>query len=326
MSGRSTPPPAQRALFGLLVGQHLVCPAGHPGRCAGTATAPSPLAAGVLAAALPTSGRDTEDPAAGRMARSRTRQPSIRRRPGRGSRDRRPAVGRGQRCYIGDRACQHARDRGFPVRPWPPRHPVQFLQAHGVHVRPAGAVSPTPAPPATSTGHTRTDPLPTTGAVPVHPRGPGQPRRRRHPARDPLAGPGAPSRPACALAVAWTRPSSCPADLGEVHLTVTVRGHQVVLAITWTAGARGRRGPRRGLQRGCAPRGHQAHRRPGGRPRARRPPPCTANASGPTAPDPDHRADGDPAGPSWQQTDGRPRRLDRHRSRAARCTGNRPPA
>jgi hypothetical protein len=97
-----------------------------------------------------------------------------------------------------------------------------------------------------------------------------------------------------------------PADLGEVHLTVTVRGHQV--DVTMAAGARAREAldegtaRLRGLLEGI---GHTAGqvvvRELAG-------PPATANASGPTPPGPDHRADGGPAGHPQQQTDGQPRR------------------
>jgi hypothetical protein len=123
-----------------------------------------------------------------------------------------------------------------------------------------------------------------------------------------------------------------PADLGEVHLTVTVRGHQV--DVTMAAGARAREAldegsaRLRGLLEGM---GHTAGqvviRDLAG-------PPAPANASAPTPSGPDHPADGGPSGHPEQQTDGRPHRgrpgldaeLAPHAARADSSTHRLPPA
>jgi flagellar hook-length control protein FliK len=314
--------PAAAALFGLLVGQHLESAqqdtqAGVAGSAPAT---PGPLAAGVLATALPASGASTEDPGLGEEHEAPDAATDLVTTTGAD-----PAVAAAIGGLLGVPLPANAptpmtgrpnapgtadAELGTPVATPPSGVVPSRSGADAARSETGASVA------GVASGHVDQatpgpTPLPVTGTIPV-------PTLAAPGPAEPAPAPGSRSAvldqvlPTVSRVVLRGDGTSRltlklhPADLGEVHLTVTVRGHQV--DVTMAAGARAREAldegtaRLRGLLEGI---GHTA-----GQVVVRElaSPSGTANASGPTPPGPDHRADGGPAGHPQQQTDGQPRR------------------
>ena len=306
---------AAAALFGLLVGQHLES-AQQDTQAGGAGSAPAtpgPLAAGVLATALPASGVSPEDPGLGEddeapdaatvLVTATAADPAV-------------AAAIGGLLGVPLPANPPTPMTGRPNAPWTADAEVGTPVATPPPGADAARSGPGAAVAGDASGHvdqatTGPTPVPATGTIPVPTlAAPGPAEAAPAPGqRSAVLDQVLPTVPRVVLRGDGTSRLTLklhPADLGEVHLTVTVRGHQV--DVTMAAGARAREAldegtaRLRGLLEGI---GHTA-----GQVVVRElaSPPGTANASGPTPPGPDPRADGGSAGHPQQQTDGQPRR------------------